>query len=224
MRIGGTMKVGLGEAIGFGRLDAATAKLVAACALIAAATAAHAATAPTSTKILTCKDANGKPIITDPSDPRCYKPPLTEPERAAAEEEKRKQVEIYNACKAEQRSLQSLLSRYPDKARHDAARQTALSQVEASMRLSAKRMEQLQAERKRLLDEAEFYPSGNLPTKLRRDLDANSAVIAAQTQAIANQRDEADQKNAFYDEELIKLKKLWLPRQAETRPCVAPRD
>jgi len=117
-----------------------------------------------------------------------------------------------------------LVSRYPDKAKHDAARQAALSQVEASMRLSTKRMEQLQGERKRLLDEAEFYPSGNLPAKLRRDLDANSAVIAAQTQAIANQKDEAEQKNAFYDEELVKLRKLWAPRQVETRPCVAPRD
>jgi hypothetical protein len=222
--IGGAMRVGLGEAIGFGRPFVAAAKPIVALALITIAVAAAAATDSSRGKILTCKDANGKSIITDPSDPRCYKPPLTEPEKAAADEERRKQVETYNACKAEQRSLQSLLSRYPDKAKHDAARQAALSQVEASMRLSTKRMEQLQVERKRLLDEAEFYPSGNLPIKLRRDIDANSAVIAAQTQAIVNQRDEADQKNAFYDEELVKLKKLWLPRQTETRPCVAPRD
>jgi hypothetical protein len=203
---------------------AAAAKLVAACALIAGATVTPAVTAPPPTKILTCKDVNGKPLITDPSDPRCYKPPPNEAERVAAEEEKRKQVELYNACKAEQRSLQSLLSRYPDKAKHDAARQAALSQVDASLTLSVKRMEQLHAERKRLLDEAEFYPSGNLPPKLRRDIDANSAVIAAQTQAIANQKDEAAQKNAFYDEELAKLKKLWLPQRAETRGCVSPRD
>ena len=43
-------------------------------------------------------------------------------------------------------------------------------------------------------------------------------------QAIANQKDEAAQKNAFYDDELAKLKKLWDPRRAETRACVAPRD
>jgi hypothetical protein len=216
------MKDGLGEAIGLQRPLAAAVKLVAACLLVANAVAAVAAEPTRSTKILTCKDINGNSIITDPSDPRCYKPPLTEPEKAAAEEERRKKVELYNACKAEQRSLQSLLSRYPDKAKHDAARDNALSQVEASMRLSERRLAQLQVERKHLLEEAEFYPSGNLPTKLRRDLDANTAVIAAQTQAIASQRDEAAQKNAFYDEELVKLKKLWLPRQAETRPCVAP--
>jgi len=218
------MKGGLDEAIGRGRRLAAAARGVAAAALIAAAMAPWAASAATGTKILTCKDVNGNPIITDPSDPRCYRPPLTDPEKAAAEEEKRKQVERYNACKAEQRSLQSLVSRYPDKAKHDAARQAALSQVEASMRLSTTRMEQLQSERKRLLDEAEFYPKGNLPPKLRRDIDANSAVIAAQTQAIANQKDEAEQKNAFYDEELAKLRKLWGPRQSDIRACAAPRD
>ena len=218
------MKVEWVEAINSRRPLVAAAKLVAACALMASACAASAATESSKARILTCKDASGKTIITDPSDPRCYKPPLTEPERVAAEEKKRREVEVYNACKAEQRSLQSLLSRYPDKAKHDAAREGALSQVDSALRLSERRMAQLQTERKRLLDEAEFYPSGNLPPKLRRDLDSNTAVIAAQTQAIANQRDEAAQKNAFYDEELVKLRKLWLPRQAETRPCVAPAD
>ena len=212
------------EAIGSARAVAAGALLAAVLALCATSIAAAAGTEPARPKILTCKDANGKPIITDPSDPRCYKPPPNDAERAAAEEARRRRYELYNACKAEQRSLQSLLSRYPDKAKHDAARQAALSQVAFSLRESERRMVQLQTERKRLLDEAEFYPKGNLPPKLRRDLDGNSAVIAAQLQAISLQKDEAAQKNAFYDEELAKLRKLWLPRQAETKPCVSPLD
>ena len=216
------MKVGLGEAISFGRPLVAAAKLVAAFALITMAFAAAAATESGRTKILTCKDAKGNTLITDPSDPRCYKPPLTDPEKAAAEEARRKQVELYNACKIEQRSLQSLLSRYPDKAKHDAARRAALAQVEASMTASQRRMEQLLVDGKRLLDDAEFYPNGNLPTKLRLDIDANSALIAAQAQTIENQKDEAAQKNRFYDEELVKLRRLWVPGQAEIHPCVAP--
>ncbi len=187
------------------------------------AAAAGAAT-PSSSKIVTCRDAQGQPIITQPNDPRCYKPPPNEAERSAAEESRRKELEAYNACKADQRSMQSLLYRYPAKERHDAARRAALSQVETALRVSGARMEQLKNERRRLLDEAEFYPSGNLPPKLRRDLDGNSALIEAQTQAIANQKDEAAQKNAFYDQELVKLQKLWLPQRAETRGCVAPRE
>jgi hypothetical protein len=218
------MKVGLVEAIGSGRPVLAAAKLLAACVVITTACTAMAATEPSKPRILSCKGADGKPIITDPSDPRCYKPPPNESERAAAEEARRKQVELYNACKAEQRSLQSLLSRYPDKEKHDSARRTALAQVELSMAASQKRMAQLLVDRKRLLDEAEFYPNGNLPAKLRRDIDGNSALIAAQAQAIDTQKDEAAQKNAFYDEELIKLRKLWAPRQVEARACVAPQD
>jgi len=63
-----------------------------------------------------------------------------------------------------------------------------------------------------------------LPAKLRRDIDTNSALIAAQTLAIENQNEEAAQKNAFYDEQLVKLKKLWHARPADVLPCVAPRD
>ena len=218
------MKAGLDNAIDFGRPLAAAATLMVACTIVLSASSAIAATNPASSKILTCKDAQGNPILTDPSDPRCYKPPPSEAERAATEERRRRELEAYNACKAEQRSLQSLLNRYPNKEKHDAARQAALSQVESALRLSQRRLEQLQAERKRLLDEAEFYPTGNLPPKLRRDLDANSAVIEAQLQAIANQKDEAAQKNAFYDYELAKLKKLWDPARGERRACAAPPD
>jgi hypothetical protein len=218
------MKGDLDQAIDSWRSLSVAAAAIAACALVLPASAAIAATEPASSKILTCKDAQGNPLITDPSDPRCYRPPPNETERAAVEERRRKELEAYNACKAEQRSMQSLLSRYPDKDKHDAARQAALSQVETSLRISRRRLEQLHAERKRLLEEAEFYPKGNLPPKLRRDLDANSAVIEAQLQAIATQNDEAAQKNAFYDEELAKLRKLWDPRRAETRACIAPRD
>jgi hypothetical protein len=218
------MKTWVQSAINSWRPPAAGATLMAVGALFLSTSTAIAATSPASSKIFACKDAQGNPLLTDPSDPRCYKPPPSEAERAATDERRRKELEAYNACKAEQRSLQSLLNRYPNKDKHDAARKAALGQVDAALTLSQRRLEQLQLERKRLLEEAEFYPNGNLPPKLRRDLDGNSAVIAAQLQAIANQKDESAQKNAFYDEELVKLRKLWDPQRGESRSCVAPRD
>ena len=178
---------------------------------------------PAGNRIVTCRDAKGQPVITDPSDPRCYTPPPSEDAKAAVEERRRKDKEAYLACKAEQRSNQGLLSRYPSKDKHDAARQAALSQIESTLRISQTRMEQLLGERQRLHNEAEFYPKGNLPPKLRRDIDSNTALIEAQTAAIATQKDDAAQKNAFYDEELGKLRKLWLP-QGERHGCVAPQD
>ena len=195
--------------------------LAAACALVGVAATDAASSAPAIQK---CQDAQGRPIASDPSDRRCYTPPKTPEELARLEAIRAKELEAYNACKAEQRSLQSLVSRYPTKDKHDAARAAALSQIDATLRASERRLEQLKVEHKRLLDEAEFYPSGNLPAKLRRDIDANSALIEAQTLAIANQKDEAAQKNAFYDGELAKLQKLWLPQRDGTRGCVRPSD
>lgn len=177
--------------------------------------------APPKMKILTCKDASGQTLITDPADPRCYKPPPTEDQRVADEERRRRAKEAYLACKAEQRSDQSLVSRYPTQAKHDAARQQALDGVAAAMRGSEARIGKLSEDRKHLLEETEFYPNGKLPPKLRRDLDTNGALLEAQMQAAAKQAEDAAQINSFYDEELRKLKTLWAP-QSDRRGCVAP--
>jgi hypothetical protein len=214
------MRAGRLQAIRIRRHVAAALKIFVTCALGAMAGEAMAA----ESTIKVCKDANGKPVAADKTDPRCFKAPLTPDELAAVEERKRRENDAYRACKIEQRDLQTLLSRYPNKEKHDAARRAALGELDSSMTASRTRMEQLLKERKRLLDEVEFYPNGNLPAKLRRDIDTNSALIAAQTQAIDNQKQEAAQKNAFYDEQLVKLKKLWLARPADVLPCAAPRD
>ena len=208
------------KAIEVRRHVAAAAQILVAYALVATAAGAVAA----ESTINVCKDANGKPVAADKTDPRCFKPPLTPDEQAAVDERKRRENDAYRACKIEQRDLQTLLSRYPNREKHDAARRAALAELDSSMAASQTRLEVLLKERKRLLDEVEFYPKGNLPAKLRRDIDTNSALIAAQTLAIENQREEAAQKNAFYDEQLVKLKKLWLARPADVMPCVPPRD
>jgi hypothetical protein len=120
-----------------------------------------------------------------------------------------------------QRADQTLLGRYPNKAKHDAARQAALAEIEATLKISQARLEQLLVERQRLRNEAEFYPNGNLPAKLKRDIDSNTALINAQTEAIAGQKDIAAQKTAFYDDQLARLNVLW--QQGPARGCVQPR-
>ena len=121
----------------------------------------------------------------------------TRPRKAAAEERRRRELEAYNGCKAEQRSLQSLLNRYPNKEKHDAARIAALDQVETALRLSGFASSSYRRSENACSTKPSSIPNGNLPPKLRRDLDANTAVIAAQLEAIANQKDEAAQKNKF---------------------------
>jgi len=68
---------------------------------------------------------------------------------------------------------------------------------------------ELAAERKPLLEEAEFYKNKPLPAKLRQQLDANDAAAEAQRTAIQNQQAELERINRLYDAELARLKRLW---------------
>ena len=77
------------------------------------------------------------------------------------------------------------------------------------MRVSESRVKLLMAERKPLLDEAEFYVGKPLPTKLKSQIDANDAALDAQRTLIANQEVEVGRINAIYDAELVGLRKLW---------------
>jgi hypothetical protein len=77
------------------------------------------------------------------------------------------------------------------------------------MKASEKRMEELAAERKPLLQEAEFYKGKALPAKLKQQLDANDAAVEAQRSAIQNQQAELERINRLYDNELGRLRRLW---------------
>jgi hypothetical protein len=70
-------------------------------------------------------------------------------------------------------------------------------------------MEELAAERKPLLQEAEFYKGKQLPAKLKQQLDANDAAVDAQRSAIQNQQAELERINRLYDAELARLRRLW---------------
>ena len=89
----------------------------------------------------------------------------------------------------------NLLARYPNEAPHRKAREAALDTVRLAIKASEKRLQDLAAERKPLLDEAEFYVGKPLPPKLRNQLDANDAAIAAQREAAVSQEAELERVN-----------------------------
>ena len=75
---------------------------------------------------------------------------------------------------------------------------------------SVARIVALEGERKKLADEAEFYPGGRpLPPKLKSDIDRNDAALKAQRAFLQNQQGEEARVNELYDEQLAKLRKLW---------------
>ena len=176
--------------------------------------------------IFRCVDANGKRITSDRPMPECANrdhsqlnpdgslnrivpPPPTDDERAEAERKDREAKVALSAKNDAIRRDRNLLNRFPDEAAHAKARAKALDDIGNSVRISEARINLLKAERKPLLDEAEFYIGKPLPAKLKSALDANDAALDAQRALVQNQQVEVVRINGLYDAELARLKKLW---------------
>lgn len=189
--------------------------------------AAWAETAkPSNTGIYSCVDANGKRLTADRPIRECLAreqlilnkdgsvrtrvpPSLTAEERAEYEARERKLAEERNALAEAGRRDRNMLSRYPDEAAHQRAREAALDTVRLAIRASELRLRELALERRPLMSEAEFYEGRQLPPKLKQALDANDAAADAQRDASRNQEAELGRVMRFYDAELARLRRLW---------------
>ncbi|MBC7481788.1 MAG: DUF4124 domain-containing protein [Rhizobacter sp.] len=213
------------------RVDRLCARQVDVRAAFAAFAIAVAATgAVAANQIYTCTDASGKKLTSDrPIDAcssreqrelnadgsvrRIVPPTPTSDERAEIEARERDAVAERSRRQEAIRRDRNLLARFPDEAAHRKARTAALDDVRKALRVSEERVALLTAERKPLMDEAEFYVGKALPGKLRSQLDANDASTEAQRTLAQNQQLEIVRVNKLYDAELERLKKLWAGAQ-----------
>lgn len=176
--------------------------------------------------IYSCVDAQGKRLTSDRPIPECLDreqrllnkdgsqrkvlaPRQTPQERALAEQQRVQRELAEVARKDAIRRDRNLMYRYPDEAAHRKAREAALDDIRKAIASSEKRIADLQAERKPLLADAEFYKGKRLPFKLRSSIEGNDTSQGAQREIIENQRAELVRINALYDAELARLRKLW---------------
>ena len=159
--------------------------------------------------IAACADREQRELNPDGSVRRVVPPTLTADERAEQEAHERQAAADRAAQQDSIRRDRNLMVRFPNEAAHNKARAKALDDVRNSVHLTEKRLEVLAAERKPLLDEAEFYVGKPMPAKLKQQLDANEAATEAQKSLIVNQQAEMGRINALYDAELARLRKLW---------------
>jgi hypothetical protein len=103
----------------------------------------------------------------------------------------------------------NLLKRYPDKLAHDRKRGAELDTQRLAIGSAEVRLRELAVDRKRLLEEAEFYRGRALPPALKQQLEANDVAAAAQRNAIKNAQAEQERINANFNVELARLRKLW---------------
>lgn len=180
----------------------------------------------TGSGIYTCTDDRGRRLTSDRPIPECsakeqqilnrdgsvravHPPTLTAEERAEKEARERRANEIRMAQAEAVRRDRNLLARYPNEDAHRRAREAALDNVRLAIKATEQRLKDLAAERKPLLEEAEFYKGKTLPAKLRAQMDANDAAVDAQKASSANQEAEVNRLNRLYDIELTRLQKLW---------------
>ena len=176
--------------------------------------------------IYSCVDANGKKLTSDRPIAECTNreqrllnadgsvrkvipPTLTADERAEAEAAERRAAAERAAQQDAVRRDRNLMIRFPNEPAHQRAREAALDDVRKAVRSSEERLRLLAAERKPLLDEAEFYADRTLPAKLKQALDGNEAAVEAQRALVQNQHAEEVRINNLYDVELERLKRLW---------------
>jgi hypothetical protein len=194
--------------------------------VVVCAGACAAPPAPGSGVVFTCVAPDGRRLTSDRQIPECSTreqrvlnkdgslrevvPPQMSPQEHAEKEARDRKLELEKLAQAEAvRRDRHLVSRYPDEASHNKAREAALDTVRLALHASEKRIEELAQERKPMLQEAEFYKGKAMPVKLRQALEANEAAASAQRDTIATQQAELERVNKLYDAELARLKRLW---------------
>jgi hypothetical protein len=176
--------------------------------------------------IYSCTDPSGKRLTSDRPIPECNAreqrvlnadgsvkkvvPPALTAEELAEQEASERERQIKRVAELDAvRRDRNLRARYPTEASHKKARQSALEDLSRSMQASQKRLDLLAAERKPLLEEAEFYTGRQLPPQLKQQLEGNETTAAAQRELIQNQQAEIQRINAAFDVELTRLRALW---------------
>ncbi len=137
-------------------------------------------------------------------------PPSQSAEEKANQEECEREAGVIESDRRELvRRDRSLMTQFPDEARHKLAREKALDDSRKAVRLANERIKLLMIERKPLLEEAEFYVGKPLPPKLKQQLDNNDASLEAQKLLAQNQQSEVVRINSVFDVQLARLRKLW---------------
>lgn len=176
--------------------------------------------------IYTCIGPDGKPIVGDRRIPDCMDKPQTElnkdgsprrvvPPPPTADEQAKIDRELQEmrearASKDEAAKYDRLLKvRYRNEKAHDRARDAALERLRSAMTSSEKRVIDLAEERKRLLEEAEFFKGRKMPDALRLRIETNGAGTAAQRQLMKQQQEQINDIDRQFDAERERLRKLW---------------
>lgn len=190
---------------------------------------------PAEPGIYTCIDSKGRKLTSDRPIAECNDreqkllnpsgtvrsklgPTLTARERDELELKEKAALEERTRANEERRRDRALLVRYPNRGVHDKERAGAVNQVGIVRQAAVNRVDELLRQRKVVDLELEFYKKdpAKAPASLRRQADEITQSLAIQNRFIADQDTELKRVNTRFDDELERLKQLWLARNSGT--------
>jgi hypothetical protein len=188
--------------------------------LLAVATAAGAQS-PT---MFTCV-ASGRTYSGDRPPPECFNSDIRElnrdgslrrviPRPLTAEEQKARAIEVKRKAEEEEKALaqrrrdRSLLEAYGSEQEIDVARTKALMSSNDVVKRSQVRLERMDAERKRLVEETEFYKKRETPETVKRALVINDQERAAELKIMKDAQSEMQRINDRFDADKKRFREL----------------
>jgi hypothetical protein len=215
--------MGLEAAVG-PAMRAALGRGAAFAALLVTSAVAQAQAQPLSAPIYSCV-ANGRTYSGDRPPPECANSdirelnkdgsvrrviprPMTQEEQKARALEAKKRLEEEEKLLAQRRRDRSLLEAYANEDEIEAARQKALDTSNEVIRRSQTRIERMDAERKRLDEESEFYKKRDLPDSVKRAYANNEQEKAAELKIVRDARAEMQRINDRFDADRKRFREL----------------
>ena len=155
-----------------------------------------------------CQNVVIRELNRDGSVRRVIEPPLTPEQRSARELEDKKRHEREMVAQEQMRKDRALLETYASEDEIEASRDRTLASRQTLIDRANQQLKEFTMDRKRLEDESEFYAKRQLPDKLKRALDDNTALQAQQAHAIDDIRADMRRINERYDAELRRFREL----------------
>jgi hypothetical protein len=193
-------------------------------AILLASGEAGAQPSPAPTTIYSCV-ANGRTFSGDRPPPECANSdirelnrdgsvrrviprPLTAEEQKARALEAKKRIEDEERLLAQRRRDRALLEAYANEDEIEAARSKSLDTSNEVLRRSQARIEKMDAERKRLDDETEFYKNRAIPDTLKRAYSNNEQERTAELKIVSEARAEMQRINERFDADRKRFREL----------------
>jgi hypothetical protein len=155
-----------------------------------------------------CANSDVRELNRDGSLRRIIARPLTQDELRARATEAKKRLEDEDKQLAQRRRDKSLLEAYASDEEIEAARVKSLETATQSISRANQRIANLNSERKKLDDEAEFYKKRVLPDQIKRSYVSVQQQVSAEEKILSDARAETQRINDLFDAQKRRFREL----------------